>query len=193
MKTLSLNILDIVQNSIRAHAKEISIVISESVKNDLLRIIIRDNGTGIPGELLKNITDPFVTTRTKRRMGLGLSLLKYHSEIAGGSLKIESETGKGTEVNATFILSHIDRQPIGDIPGVIVILIASNPDINFIYSHITDSGEYRFSSAETKEYLKIESLYDRNLLEDIGDMIRENLKLAGSSGYVINDKTYKDN
>jgi len=76
---------------------------------------------------------------------------------------------------------------------VIVILIASNPDINFIYSHITDSGEYRFSSAETKEYLKIESLYDRNLLEDIGDMIRENLKLAGSSGYVINDKTYKDN
>jgi signal transduction histidine kinase len=135
MKELSLNILDIVQNSIRAKADYISIEINESVKKDLYRIVVSDNGSGIPKEIMKNITDPFVTTRTRRRMGLGLPLLKYHTELTGGELSIRSEPGKGTQVEASFSLKHIDRQPLGDIIGVIIILVASNQGINFDYFH----------------------------------------------------------
>ena len=182
MKELSLNILDIVQNSIRAKANEISVEIIESVVTDIYQIVIRDNGTGIPEEILKNVTDPFVTTRTKRRMGLGLPLLKYHAELTGGSLKIESETGKGTNIMADFSNSHIDRQPLGDISGVLLILLASDPGIDFTYIHKTDDGEYRFSAKETMKYLEIETLNDRKLLDLIGNMIDENLIKIGASG-----------
>jgi hypothetical protein len=182
MKELSLNILDIVQNSIRAKANEISVEIIESVVTDIYRIIIKDNGTGIPDEILKNVTNPCITTRTRRRMGLGLPLLEYHAKITGGSMKIESDTGKGTSIRVDFSNSHIDRQPLGDITGVLLLLLASNPAINFIYIHNTDAGEYRFSSKETMEYLETESLNERNLLEDIGNMINENLKEIEASG-----------
>jgi hypothetical protein len=184
MKTLSLNILDIVQNSLRAMATEITIEIKESASEGSYQILIRDNGSGIPEEILENVTDPFVTTRTKRRMGLGLALLKYHAELAGGNLKVESETGNGTEITATFLFSHIDRQPLGDIAGVIVLLLATNPEINFIYRHCTGKGEYRFSSAETKDFLEAETLNERNLLGDIKGMITENLKEIEASGII---------
>lgn len=188
MKELSLNILDIVQNSIRAEASEISIMIDESPSKDLYQIIITDNGTGIPDEILSNVTDPFVTTRTKRRMGLGLSLLKYHAELTGGSLEIISKVGKGTEVKVSFSFSHIDRQPLGDIVGILVILMASNPVINFIYTHKTDNGEYRFSSKETKEYLEVETLNEMYLLEETGWMIGENLKEIKVSGFELRER-----
>lgn len=182
MKELSLNILDIVQNSVRARANEISIEVKESIKSDLYHIVITDNGNGIPDEILKNVTDPFVTTRTKRKMGLGLPLLKYHAELTGGGLVVNSRLGKGTEVKATFFYSHIDRQPLGDITGVLTVLLASNREINFIYRHITDKGEYLFSSKETKEYLETNSLTDISLLKQIGSMIKENLKEIEASG-----------
>jgi len=181
MKELSLNILDIAQNSIRAKADEIYIEIRESVRDDLFRITITDNGSGIPEEILASVTDPFVTTRTKRRMGLGLPLLKYHAELAGGKLEINSEEGNGTEVKADFSFRHFDRQPLGDIVGVLILLIAANENINFIYRHITEKGQYRFSSLETKEFLELETLNDRILLEDLRYLIVENLKAINAS------------
>lgn len=190
MKELSLNILDIVQNSIRAKADEISIEINESAGSDIYEIEIKDNGTGIPPEILKNVTDPFVTTRTRRRMGLGLSLLKYHAELTGGMLTILSNTGKGTVVRAGFSYKHIDRQPLGDIVGVLVILMAGNQEINFIYHHTTEKGDYRFSSVETKEFLEIDTLNTGNLLQEIGRMISENLKEIGASGFELKE-SYK--
>jgi hypothetical protein len=186
MKTLSLNILDIVQNSIRARADEISIEIAESIVSNSYRIIISDNGTGIPEEILGKVTDPFVTTRTTRKMGLGLPLLKYHAELAGGGMEIKSETGKGTKVTARFLYNHIDRQPLGDIVGTLIILMASNREINFIYRHTTDKGEFRFSSGETKEYLEVE-FYDNTLLKDIGSMISENLKEIEASDFTLKE------
>ena len=191
MKELALNILDIVQNSIRAKANEISVSVTESIADDLYQITIADNGNGIPADLLKNVTDPFITTRTKRRMGMGLPLLKYHAGITGGGLTISSEIGKGTVMTATFSFKHIDRQPLGDIIGVLLLLIASNQEINFSYSHKTDTGEYRFSTEETKEYLEIDKLYDRNLLNDIGNMISENLKCISASGVEVKE-SYKE-
>jgi hypothetical protein len=182
MKELSLNILDIVQNSIRAKADEIVIEISESAREDLYKIAITDNGSGIPIEILENVTDPFITTRTKRRMGLGLPLLKYHAELAGGGLEIFTEAGRGTEIRASFIYSHIDRQPLGDIAGVLVLLLTANPEIDFTFRHTTDIGGYSFSSLETREYLEADTLNDRSLLKLIGEMIRENLKAIDASG-----------
>jgi anti-sigma regulatory factor (Ser/Thr protein kinase) len=188
MKTLALNILDIVQNSVRAKADEISIEVTESVVADILIITITDNGEGIPGGMLENVTDPYVTSRTKRRLGLGLPLLKQHAELAGGNLKIESELNKGTRVTARFTLSHIDRQPLGDITGVLKILIAANQGINFIYCHVTDNGNFRFSSKETKEYLEVEELSNNSLLEDICKMITENLYEIGVSDLILREK-----
>lgn len=188
MKSLSLNILDIVQNSIRAKGDEITISITESVLRDMYSIAIRDNGTGIPGEIIGNVTDPFVTTRTTRKIGMGLPLLKYHAELTGGCLSIRSQQGEGTEVIATFCFSHLDRQPLGDIIGVLVILIAANPEIDFIYRHTTDAGCYIFSTKETKEYLGMDALYEKSLLDDIGEMIAENMKEIGATGFY-----YKEN
>ena len=191
MKSLALNILDIVQNSLRAEADDISIGITELADEDIYRIVIEDNGKGIPHEILSSVTDPFVTTRTKRRMGLGLALLKHHAEIAGGSLAIKSERGKGTKVTASFINSHIDRQPLGDIAGVMKILLASNPGVNFTLRHATDSGEYEFSSKETKEYLDIESFSESALLNDLENMMYNNLveiNAAGIEHKVVNQE-----
>lgn len=182
MKTLALNILDISQNSIRAMADEIYIGIVESPEKDLYQIVIEDNGKGIPPDILKNVANPFVTTRTKRRMGMGLALLKYHSELTGGTIEVISKEGKGTKVKAVMSFKHIDRQPLGDITGVIRILMAGNQEINFIYRHTTDAGEYRFSSDETKKYLEVERLYDADLLDNISSMINENLKEIKVSG-----------
>ncbi|HEX2920017.1 MAG TPA: ATP-binding protein [Bacteroidales bacterium] len=180
MIELSLNILDIVQNSIRAGAEEISIEISESKRKDKLEVVINDNGSGIPPEILPTVDDPFTTTRTTRKTGLGLPLLKYHAEITGGRISIES-SGKGTSVKALFGLSHIDRQPLGDIEGVMTILISANPGIELLYKHNTDNGLYSFSTIETKEALGIERFDDYSLLEDIKQMIRENLEDIGVS------------
>jgi hypothetical protein len=182
MKELSLNILDIVQNSIRAQADEISIEINESASSDTYRINIKDNGTGIPDEVLKNISSPFVTTRTKRKMGLGIPLLKYHAELTGGGLVIGTSIGKGTEVEATFSCKHIDRQPLGDITGVILMLIAANEGIDFIYCHTTEIGKYKFSTQEVKEYLEVKTLNDRFLISGLRSMINENLKGINASG-----------
>jgi DNA mismatch repair ATPase MutL len=185
MITLALNILDIVQNSIRAEADQIGISIEESVAANTYSITIADNGKGISPDILHNVTEPFVTTRTKRKMGMGLPLLRYHAELTGGGVKIRSEQGKGTTVIATFTLNHLDRQPLGDITGVLMILIAANPGIDFRYDHRTDSGEYIFDTAETRQYLEIDNLNDMTLLEDLKSMIQENLTGIEASGIQI--------
>jgi hypothetical protein len=188
MKEISLHILDIVQNSIRAKATEISIEIEESEAKNLYIIRISDNGNGISKEMLNKVTDPYVTSRTRRKMGLGLPLLKYHAELTGGTIEISSEEGKGTRVEAGFSFNHIDRQPLGDITGVIIILVAANPSLDIIYRHKTDRGEFSFSSRETREYLEVENLSDRELLKDLAVMIHENLEEIRVSGLRIREK-----
>jgi hypothetical protein len=175
MTTLALNILDIVQNSIFAGSDEIKIEIRESVKDDIMVITITDNGKGISPAMISKVTDPFTTSRKTRKIGMGLPLLEYHSKLAGGKLEIFSGEGKGTVVRSSFLHSHIDRQPLGDIPGVLIILIASNPEISFIYSHETDSGSYCFSTEEVRETLGAESINDYSLLKDLKEMISQNL------------------
>ena len=138
MEDLSLHILDIVENSIAAGAKNISIKIIEEKKKDLLAVEITDNGRGMDKKTLKKVLDPFYTTRNTRKVGLGLPLLAQSAEESGGSIKIESEPRKKTTVKATFGYSHIDRKPLGDVGETLKVLIAGNPDIDFIFEYQKD-------------------------------------------------------
>lgn len=176
MKELALHIMDIVQNSIRAKATEILICIKESKKDNNLIIEIEDNGTGISKEMLPTITDPYTTSRTTRKVGMGLPLLRQHAELAGGNLSIASQQGKGTKITAVFVKDHLDLQPMGDLPGVIKLLLAANPAIEFKYRHTTDKGEFVFSAAEAREMLEVDNFNDYYLLEQLKSLISENLK-----------------
>lgn len=176
MKDLSLHILDIVQNSLKAEAKLIEIEITESKINNYYKIVIRDDGNGMSKEMLAIVTDPFTTSRTTRKVGLGLSLYKHMAELAGGGLRIDSELGKGTEVEVNMKYDHLDRPPIGDIAGVITILISANINSEFIYRHLTDHGEYVFNTREVKEVLEDVNLNSPKIVSYIKDMINENLK-----------------
>jgi hypothetical protein len=133
MQDLSLHILDIAENGITAGATLIEIDISEDLSRDLLQITIKDNGQGMDADMLRGATDPFVTSRTTRRVGMGLPLLKQAAEETGGDLRIRSELGKGTEVVATFKESHIDRRPLGDMGATATALIMGNPDLDVVY------------------------------------------------------------
>ena len=176
MKELALHILDIVQNSIQARADLIEIQIEEDFKKNRMVVRICDNGSGISDDILPEVTDAYTTSRTTRKVGMGLPLLKHHAEATEGYLKVHSEKGKGTIVEAMFVRDHIDRQPLGDIAGVIKILLAANPEIVFVYSHSTDEGEFSFSSDEAKKILEIGNFNDYHLLEQISSLITENLK-----------------
>ena len=179
MKELALHIMDVAQNSIRARATVIDISISESNKNNRLVIEIRDNGEGIPDEILTKITDPYTTSRTTRKVGLGLPLLRHHVELTGGRIGIYSQQGRGTRVEAIFVKDHIDLQPLGDLPGVIKLLLAANPEIDFTYTHETDNGKFIFSSAEAREMLEVKAFNDYSLLEQIKELLIENLTDIG--------------
>ncbi|MCL2628753.1 MAG: ATP-binding protein [Oscillospiraceae bacterium] len=153
MDELSLNILDIAQNSIAANATLVEIRITENDPADTLSIGIKDNGKGMSPEFLKTVEDPFITTRTTRKIGLGISFFKEAAEMTGGNLSIISALGVGTTITATFQKSHIDRQPIGDLTGTIIALVTLNPDIDFIVTYTVNSNEFLFSTVEVKEML----------------------------------------
>lgn len=182
MKDFAMHIMDIVQNSISAGADLIEVKITESEKDDIFQLIISDNGKGIPADLIERVTDPYVTSRTTRKVGLGLPLLKQHAESTGGSLKITSETGVGTKVIGTFGLAHFDRQPLGDISGTMVLLAAANLNIRFIYSHTTAVGTFIFDTREVNEMLEGMSISEIQVMKFLKEMINENLKEIKISG-----------
>lgn len=176
MKDLSLHILDIVQNSISANASFIEIIIEESHQANTYVVRIKDNGKGMPQEMVDKVTDPYVTSRTTRKVGLGLPLLKMNAERTGGHLKIISEVGKGTEVEALFIHDNIDRLPLGDMAGTIAILASANPLIEFVYTHTVDGEQYIFDTREIKEALDDLPISDIHIFKYLKEMINENLQ-----------------
>jgi hypothetical protein len=154
VRDISLHILDIVNNSLAAGASLVEIAVEEDITADRLLLTIEDNGCGMDEELLKKVTGPFVTSRTTRKVGLGLSLLKAACDRSGGRLEIESEPGKGTTVNACFGYANIDRPPLGRVADTIVGLIISNPEADFVYRHTYNSNEFLVDTRDLKEVLK---------------------------------------
>lgn len=171
---LSLNILDIANNSIRAGADLIIIEVRIHKKNDLLTIKITDNGRGIPKEQLSKVEDPFFTTRRSRGVGLGIPFLKQAAEITGGNFSIESIPGKETTVNASFGFTHIDRMPLGDICSTIYTLILANQNIDFIYIYEFESKEFQLDTRKLREILGDIPFDTPKVAEYIRDYLKEN-------------------
>ena len=180
MRELSLHILDIVENGITAGGNCIWIEVDEARAKDHLTIVIRDNGRGMPPEKVQNINDPFITSRTTRRVGLGLSLLAAAAGRCDGGLRVDSRPGKGTEITATFRYRHIDRAPLGDMAATIGTLIIGNPGIDFVYSHRIDGEEFNLDTREIRTEIKDLSLSDPAVVHHLSESIRSALKALAS-------------
>ena len=147
MRELSLHVLDLLQNALEAGATEIALRIEEDSRTDRLELEVADNGRGISPEFVNEVTNPFVTSRTSRRVGLGLPLLKQAAERCGGGLTIESTPGVGTKVKATFQLSHIDRAPLGNMADTLLSVILQEPPVVLRYRHRVDDRWFEFDTA----------------------------------------------
>lgn len=176
MNELSLYILDIVQNSIKAEAQNIYLTLNEDEKNNLLTIEVIDDGKGMSQEILKKVMSPFYTTRTTRKVGLGLPLFKELCMLCEGDLKIESMENVGTKLFATFKLNHIDLPPLGDIIESLYILITNEQDANIYYKHIVNDKEFSFNTKEIKEALDGISIKEPFVYGWFKDMVKEGLK-----------------
>lgn len=157
MKELSLNILDIAQNSVKAGADKIDIILEETQKT--LKISIADNGCGMSEEFLRNVQDPFCTTRTTRKVGMGIPLFKLAAEQTDGELTIYSKTAEdspdehGTTISALFYKDHIDFTQLGDIVSTVVTLVQGSPDIRWVFEHRIDENEVCLDTEELKAVL----------------------------------------
>lgn len=187
MKDISLHILDIAENSVTAGAQTLQIVIEEMPAQDLYTLVIEDDGKGMETDFVMKVTDPWITTRTTRRFGLGLPLLHQNCELAGGSLDIVSQQGKGTSVKAVFQLSHIDRPPAGDIPTTLRLLMAARPDLHLVYEHRTTNGTFVFDTLQVKDAIGNLPLNHPEVLRMCSIFMKANLQQIGAECQTKND------
>jgi hypothetical protein len=178
MKELSLNILDIAQNSVKAGAAYVEILLNQT--GNLLTITIKDDGCGMPEAFLRSVTDPFTTTRTTRKVGMGIPLFKLAAEQTGGRLSITSKQAEerdpshGTTISATFYTDHLDCEPLGDVASTVTTLIQGSPELHLTYVHTVDGAEQRLSTDEMREMLGEDiSLSDPAVLTWVRDFINE--------------------
>ena len=176
MEDLSLHVLDIVENSVAAGAGRVEILLEEDAEKDVLTLEIRDNGRGMDEATMQAATDPFFTTKTVRRVGLGLPLLKQAVEESEGSFSVASEKGMGTAISATFRLSHIDRKPVGDMGATIMVLIAGNPGIRVLFTYRTNDYAYHLDTGEITEQLGEIPLNSPEVLKLIREDIEQGMK-----------------
>ena len=164
MKELSLHILDIAENSVNAGASKIEISVNENLNNDELIIKITDNGKGMSAEKMKNLADPFITSRTTRKVGLGIPFLKAAAEACEGSFEIRSEIGLGTEVEVHFQHSHIDRMPLGDLKSTWLNMLVGYPKINWVLEYSVNLKTYQLDDQPIKEILNEVPLSDPQVI-----------------------------
>lgn len=174
MQELSLNILDIAQNSVRAGATLTCITVAENTETDRMTIIIEDNGCGMTSEQIRHVIDPFFTTRTTRKVGLGVPFFKMAAELTGGGLNIDSKVGVGTVVTAKFGLSNIDRMPLGDMSATFCSLVQCNPNLDFCYVHRVNAKEMTADTRQFREVLQGVPLDTPEVIGFIGEYIKEN-------------------
>ena len=178
MRELSLNILDVAQNSITAGASLITIEVNENTIDHTLLIGIYDNGKGMSEEQVKSVIDPFFTTRTTRKVGMGIPLFKMAAEQTGGSLEIKSELGVGTEISANFKTDSVDFTPLGDVASTIQMLITMNTDRDFVYNLKVDEKEFVCDTRELKAILGDVPLDTYEVSQWILEFIKENTEVC---------------
>jgi anti-sigma regulatory factor (Ser/Thr protein kinase) len=175
LRELALHLLDIAENSISAHAKTIRIRVEENTLIDRLRIRVIDDGIGIDADRIARVIDPFVTSRTTRKVGLGIPLLKAAAEACNGSFSIQSEPGKGTQVEVEFQHSHIDRMPLGNLESTILTLMIGSPEVNWIFCYNNNGQEFVLDDAEIKETLAGVSLSEPSVLKFLREYLSEGI------------------
>ena len=188
MLELALHILDIAENSVRAGAKTIFIDIVENRGKDQLLIEIRDDGAGMDPTTLKKAMDPFYTSKKVRRVGLGLPMLAEAAERTGGSFTIESREGAGTRVAVNFRLGHIDRQPLGDLTGALMVLIAGNAGVDFVCRHECEGEVFMLDTREIRNEIgeipinhpEVMKFIRQHIVEGLGRIRTEAKKLLSS-------------
>jgi len=183
VKELSLHIMDIAENAVAADATLIEIGVTEDKRGNRMCIRIRDNGKGIPGELIESVADPFYTTRTTRRVGLGLSLFREATRRCGGSFEIRSKKGEGTEVLGSFRRDDIDRAPLGDLLSSLVSLIIGNPGVDFIYHHDVDGQTFHLDTREVKQTLDGLPIHEPEVIKFLKEFLLDSLTKIEAEGY----------
>jgi hypothetical protein len=167
--------MDVAENGVAAGASLIHITVAEQREINLLRIEIADNGKGMSQEMVEKATDPFFTTRTTRRVGLGLSMMKEAAGRCDGEFRIKSVEGQGTEVIATFRFDHIDLAPLGDVAGSITTLVIGNPDVDFVYTHEVDSRCFSLDTREIKSELGDVPISHPRVIRHLSGLLKESI------------------
>lgn len=146
MREIALHMADIAENALAAGAARIRLSVIIDRAADRLITAIEDNGCGMDADTLYRCTDPFMTTRTNRRVGLGLALFKLSAEQSGGSFTIQSEPNRGTRAEAVYTISGVDRAPLGSIAETMAALIAANPETDFTLEYTADGKGFAFAT-----------------------------------------------
>ncbi len=186
MKEIALHLLDLAENSISAGASAIEITVDEDLAADRLKVAVKDNGIGMDPEFARQLGDPFYTTRTTRKVGLGVPLLQASAEACCGGLRVDSTPGKGTRVQADFQHSHIDRLPLGDFPTTALALLIAHPEVSwrFVYRHrpsgAVKSQEFIFDDAPIKAILDGVPLSDPDILAYLRQTLQKDLAVCAS-------------
>jgi anti-sigma regulatory factor (Ser/Thr protein kinase) len=177
MRELSLHILDVVENAIEAGAHHVDLIVVEDLDGDRLRILARDDGRGMDAETVKQARNPFFTTRTTRHVGLGIPLFAAAAERCAGALTINSTPGKGTRIEATFQHSHVDRAPLGDMPGTLMCILMREQDLDVHYTHrVVQHGSecaFELDTAQIKQALGDVPLYLPNVRHWLSEFIAQ--------------------
>ncbi|MCL4507851.1 MAG: ATP-binding protein [Chloroflexi bacterium] len=181
MREIALHLLDIAENSVAACARDITIAVDEDARKDRLLMIVEDNGKGMDEDMVARVVDPFVTSRTTRKVGLGIPLLKAAAEGCNGYLHINSAVGRGTRLEVEFQRSHIDRMPLGDLIGTWFELLVAWPQIHWIFRYRASGGEFLFDDAPIKKELGDVSLSEPSILTYLRETLQEGVKSVQKS------------
>lgn len=173
MRELALHLLDLAENSVAADARTITIRVAEDPAADRLSLSLSDDGRGMDPDLVARVTDPFVTSRTERKVGLGVPLLKAAAEASAGSLTIQSAVGVGTTVSADFQRSHLDRMPLGDLAGTWLTLLVAHPQIHWQFEYLVGPNCFTFDDALIKQELAGLPLTDPAVLHYLRPLLQE--------------------
>ncbi len=175
LRELSLHILDIAENSVQAKANKIKVSVEEDSVSDRLRIVIKDNGKGMNPQSVAQVTNPFFTSRTTRKVGLGIPFLKEAAESCNGYLKIESAEGIGTTMEVEFQRSHIDRMPLGDLESTFLNLLVGYPDVHWIFRYKIEKKEFILDDGLIKKELVDIPLSDPTVLSYLRNLISDRM------------------
>jgi len=176
LREIALHVLDIMQNSVAAGSSRIEAILTADYDTGTLTVMIGDDGCGMDKEMLEKVTDPFTTTRTTRRVGLGIPLLKASCERSGGSFQISSEKGSGTTVTAVFGIDHIDRPVLGDLAGVVTDMSAAFPSMDITLRLVNGAKQFSYSSSQTMRILGEVPISEPAVVKWLKEYINEGIK-----------------